>query len=136
MKRAFLSALLACTLVSAGPRSWARAQPSIEVFFSPQGGCTEAVVRALNRATSTVLVQAYSFTSAPITKALVDAHRRGVTVQVILDRSQRTEKYLSADFVAHAGIPTYIDAAHAIAHYPGSGIAPTIKSWSLTGTKS
>ena len=52
----------------------------------------------------------------PIAKALVDAHTRGVKVQVILDKSQRTEKYSSADFVAHAGIPVQIDAAHAIAH--------------------
>ena len=37
-------------------------------------------------------------------------------MQVILDKSQRTEKYSSADFVAHAGIPTFIDAKHAIAH--------------------
>jgi phosphatidylserine/phosphatidylglycerophosphate/cardiolipin synthase-like enzyme len=35
---------------------------------------------------------------------------------VILDLSQRTEKYSSADFVAHAGIPTFIDTQHAIAH--------------------
>jgi phosphatidylserine/phosphatidylglycerophosphate/cardiolipin synthase-like enzyme len=62
------------------------------------------------------LVQAYSFTSAPIANALVDAHKRGVNVQVILDKSQRTEKYSSADFVARAGIPTFIDAKHAIAH--------------------
>ena len=46
-----------------------------------------------------VLVQAYSFTSAPIAKALVDAQRRGVKVQVILDKSQRTEKYSEADFL-------------------------------------
>jgi len=35
---------------------------------------------------------------------------------VILDKSQKTEKYSSADFLAHAGIPVQIDAAHAIAH--------------------
>ncbi len=35
---------------------------------------------------------------------------------MILDKSQRSEKYSSADFVAHAGIPTFIDAKHAIAH--------------------
>jgi len=35
---------------------------------------------------------------------------------VILDKNQRTKKYSSADFVAHAGIPTFIDAKHAIAH--------------------
>ena len=63
----------------------------IQVFFSPKGGCTEAVVANLNKATNTVLVQAYSFTSAPIAKALVDAEKRGVKVQVILDKSQRTE---------------------------------------------
>jgi phosphatidylserine/phosphatidylglycerophosphate/cardiolipin synthase-like enzyme len=36
--------------------------------------------------------------TAPIAKALLDAHKRGVQVQVILDKSQRTEKYSSADF--------------------------------------
>jgi phosphatidylserine/phosphatidylglycerophosphate/cardiolipin synthase-like enzyme len=46
------------------------------------------VVNNLNQATNTVLVQAYSFTSAPIAKALVDAEKRGVKVQVILDKSQ------------------------------------------------
>lgn len=88
----------------------------IQVYFSPKGGCTEAIVGNLNRATNTVLVQAYSFTSAPIAKALVEAKKRGVLVQVILDKSQRTANYSSADFVAHAQIPTFIDAKHAIAH--------------------
>ena len=36
-------------------------------------------------------------------------------VEVILDKSQRTKKYSEADFVAHAGIPTFIDSRHAIA---------------------
>jgi phosphatidylserine/phosphatidylglycerophosphate/cardiolipin synthase-like enzyme len=88
----------------------------IAVYFSPNGGCTDAIVKALGDAKTSVLVQAYSFTSAPIAKALVDAHKRGVSIQVILDKSQRSEKYSSADFVAHAGIPTYIDAKHRIAH--------------------
>jgi phosphatidylserine/phosphatidylglycerophosphate/cardiolipin synthase-like enzyme len=88
----------------------------VQVFFSPQGGCTEAVVDALNHATNSVFVQAYSFTSAPIAKALTDAHQRKVKVRVILDDSQRTEKYSEADFLEHYGIPPLIDAKHAIAH--------------------
>jgi phosphatidylserine/phosphatidylglycerophosphate/cardiolipin synthase-like enzyme len=88
----------------------------IQVYFSPKGGCTEAVINNLGRATNSVLVQAYSFTSAPIAKALVDAEKRGVKVRVILDKSQRTEKYSEADFLIHAGVPTWIDAKHAIAH--------------------
>jgi phosphatidylserine/phosphatidylglycerophosphate/cardiolipin synthase-like enzyme len=39
-----------------------------------------------------------------------------VDVRVILDKSQRGEKYSSADFVLHAGIPIWIDAKHQIAH--------------------
>jgi phosphatidylserine/phosphatidylglycerophosphate/cardiolipin synthase-like enzyme len=88
----------------------------MQVFFSPKGGCTEAVVRELTAANDTILVQAYSFTSSPIAQALVDAHRRGVKVEVILDKSQRTEKYSEADFLANMGIPARIDARHAIAH--------------------
>lgn len=87
-----------------------------KVYFSPKGGATEAVVAALSQAKKSVLVQAYSFTSAPIAAALKAAHDRGVGVRVILDKSQRTERYTSATFLAHAGIPVWIDASHAIAH--------------------
>jgi len=87
-----------------------------EAYFSPKGGCTEAVVNALGKAKQTILVQAYSFTSAPIAEALTKAFKRGVKVQVILDKSNRTEKYSAADFVSHAGIPTLIDAQHQIMH--------------------
>ena len=74
------------------------APANIQIYFSPKGGCTEAVVDALSKAKSTVLVQAYSFTSAPIAKALTDAHRRGVKIQVILDKSNQTDKYSAATF--------------------------------------
>jgi phosphatidylserine/phosphatidylglycerophosphate/cardiolipin synthase-like enzyme len=73
-------------------------------------------VREINQAKREILVQAYSFTSKPIAKALVEAHKRGVKTEIILDKSQRREKYSAADFTAHMGIPTYIDAVHTIAH--------------------
>jgi len=90
--------------------------PSIAVYFSPNGGCTNAIVSALDAAQTSILVQAYSFTSAPIAKALVNAKNRGVDVQAILDKSQKTEKYTSATFLSNAGIPTFIDSKHKIAH--------------------
>jgi phosphatidylserine/phosphatidylglycerophosphate/cardiolipin synthase-like enzyme len=90
--------------------------PPIEVYFSPHGGCTDAIIRELDKAKSTVLVQAYTFTSARIAKALLNAHKRGMKVEVILDKSQRTDQYSSATFFVNAGIPVKIDAQHAIAH--------------------
>src|SRR4051812_19571521 len=88
----------------------------IACYFSPRGGCTDAVVNEIRQARQQILVQAYSFTSVPIANALVEARNRGVAVYIVLDKSQRTEKYSGADYVANAGIPTMIDAAHAIAH--------------------
>ncbi len=107
---------LACASPSAPVSAGPLAAEVIQVFFSPHGGATEAVVHELGNAKKEILVQAYSFTSAPIAKALVDAHKRGVRVTAILDKSQRTQKYSSATFLNNSGIPTYIDAKHAIAH--------------------
>jgi phosphatidylserine/phosphatidylglycerophosphate/cardiolipin synthase-like enzyme len=111
-----LLAALACDWVPKPQPETALDQVSIQVYFSPYGGCTEAIVKALNKAKQTVLVQAYSFTSAPIAAALRDAHRRGVKVQVVLDKSQKTDKYSSATFLKNVGIPVWIDSKHAIAH--------------------
>ena len=87
-----------------------------EIYFSPKGGCTDAIIREIGKAKNSVLVQAYSFTSAPIAKALLDAYKRKVKMEIILDKSQRTQKYSSATFFANHGIPIKIDSAHAIAH--------------------
>ena len=86
------------------------------VYFSPRGGATSAIIQSLDNAKVLVLVQAYSFSSIPITEALVRAHNRGVTVQVLLDKSQRTQRFTAASLLGQAGIRTHIDAAHAIAH--------------------
>ncbi|MGO9137214.1 MAG: phospholipase D family protein [Syntrophales bacterium] len=87
-----------------------------KVCFSPNGVCTESIVKEINAAKSKILVQAYSFTSAPIAKALTSAFKRGVKVEAILDKSQRKERYTSATFISNVGIPTFIDDKHAIAH--------------------
>lgn len=44
------------------------------------------------------------------------AKKRGVNVQVILDKSQKTQRYSSYTFFHNQNIPVYIDSSHAIAH--------------------
>ncbi|MGD0238282.1 MAG: phospholipase D family protein [Syntrophorhabdales bacterium] len=76
--------------------------------------CTEAIIKEIDGAKTEVLVQAYSFTSTPIAKALLNAHKRGVRVEAILSKSrQQKEKYTSATFLADSGIPTYLDDKNA-----------------------
>lgn len=103
-------------LPAAAPAAKFAPEASWEVYFSPHGGAANAVIREINQARQSVLVQAYAFTSAPIARALLRAHQRGVRVEAILDKSQQADKYSAADFLHNAGIKTFIDSAHAIAH--------------------
>jgi phosphatidylserine/phosphatidylglycerophosphate/cardiolipin synthase-like enzyme len=90
--------------------------PSIAVYFSPKGGCTDAVVREIRAARREVLVLAYSFSSKPIAQALVDAKVRGVRVDILLDKSNEQEVYSDLKFFQEQGLEPRIDAQHAIAH--------------------
>lgn len=85
--------------------------------FVPDGASCEAMlIDAIRNTRSNLLIQAYSFTSPTIAEALVQAHKRGVDVRVIVDRSQEGEKYTSATFLKHAGIVVGVDYTPAIAH--------------------
>jgi phosphatidylserine/phosphatidylglycerophosphate/cardiolipin synthase-like enzyme len=111
-----VAALAGCAQQQQTPPQTGAGGGSIQVHFSPKGGATDAVVRALNGARQRVRVQAYSFTSQPIAKALLEAKKRGVDVEVVVDKSQRSATYTEADFTANQGIPTFVDDRHAIAH--------------------
>jgi phosphatidylserine/phosphatidylglycerophosphate/cardiolipin synthase-like enzyme len=88
----------------------------LSCWFSPKGGCTDAVVGEIEAATKSIQVQSYSFTSHPIANALIDAHRRGVDVTVVADKSEVEDIRSEIKALQRAGVPVYIDAKHAIAH--------------------
>jgi phosphatidylserine/phosphatidylglycerophosphate/cardiolipin synthase-like enzyme len=92
------------------------ADANYTVCFVPGEDCEGVIVAEIYQARGVILVQAYSFTSMPIAKALVSAKQRGVSVQVILDKSQRSERYSGATFLGNAGIRTLIDEQPSIAH--------------------
>jgi phosphatidylserine/phosphatidylglycerophosphate/cardiolipin synthase-like enzyme len=116
-KRCLWMVLFFCILSAGAPDAgMIPAMGSVEVFFSPNGGATEAVVREIDAAKSEVVVQAYSFTSVPIAQALLNAKKRGIRIEAVLDKSQRSERYTAATFLMNAGINVVIDDRHAIAH--------------------
>jgi phosphatidylserine/phosphatidylglycerophosphate/cardiolipin synthase-like enzyme len=86
------------------------------VCFTPGQACSQDLVNVINSSTKSIFVQAYSFTSAPIAKSLFDAFKRGVNIEIILDKSQVTAKYSSAVYFSNANIPLWIDYKPAIAH--------------------
>jgi phosphatidylserine/phosphatidylglycerophosphate/cardiolipin synthase-like enzyme len=126
----FQRAILVAALIALGMTPAAARQPvdlpahadapasGMDVGFSNghNDHAESVVLKVINSSRSTLLVAAYSFTSPVIAEALVAAKRRGVDVRVVMDKSQRTERYTSATFLAHMGIPVRIDAQHKIQH--------------------
>ncbi len=77
---ALLSALLAALPVASD------AEMVVQACFSPQGKCSAHILRAIEQAQKELLVAVYAFTNDNLAHALVQAKKRGVVVQVVLDR--------------------------------------------------
>jgi phosphatidylserine/phosphatidylglycerophosphate/cardiolipin synthase-like enzyme len=58
----------------------------VQTCFSPQGKCSTHILREIQSAKQELLVAVYAFTSDDLAGALAQAKKRGVTVQVIVDR--------------------------------------------------
>jgi phosphatidylserine/phosphatidylglycerophosphate/cardiolipin synthase-like enzyme len=67
-------------------RSAAGAEMVVQACFSPQGKCSAHILREIEQAKKELLVAVYAFTSDDLAQALVQAKKRGVVVQVVVDR--------------------------------------------------
>jgi phosphatidylserine/phosphatidylglycerophosphate/cardiolipin synthase-like enzyme len=92
------------------------ASASYELSFSPNGKALSLVLNTINSAQKEILVAAYSFTSKPISKALVGAHQRGVSVRVVADEKENGERYTAVHFLANQGVPVRLNSNYAIMH--------------------
>ncbi len=85
--------------------------------FSPEGGCTAAIMDEAGKAKTEILVQMFSFTSGPIRDSLLKAQRRGVTVAIILDQGeQKNQRYKTANILSRGGVRVFLDDLHSHAH--------------------
>ena len=87
-----------------------------DVYFSPNGGAENAIVKSIGEAKKEVLVQAFLFSNKPITEALVAAHKRGVAVKVIVDKTMEHHRHNTVPDILKARIPTFVDNKHRTAH--------------------
>jgi phosphatidylserine/phosphatidylglycerophosphate/cardiolipin synthase-like enzyme len=90
---------------------------TVEFAFTPGDAIDDRLVALVDTAQREVLVQAFSFTQRRLARALIAAHRRGVAVAVLADRTQALETPQSAvGELAAAGLPVWLDGRHAAAH--------------------
>ena len=62
------------------------AEMVVQACFSPQGKCSAYILREIEQAKKELLVAVYAFTNDELAGALVNAKKRGVAVQVVIDR--------------------------------------------------
>lgn len=85
MKHAvFLAAAIFCAFIRLDEP--ARAEMVVQACFSPQGNCSAHILREIQTARKELLVAVYAFTNEDLATALVQAKKRGVGVQVVIDR--------------------------------------------------
>src|SRR6218665_3670864 len=120
----FTAAICIGLVLSGGVVSSASAGPDagIEVGFSPDGSGKAWVWRPTSSPRQSIRLAAYSFTAAPVARALVDAKKRGVDVAVVVDYKNnlvedRSGKARAAlNLLVNAGIPTRTVSAFPIQH--------------------
>lgn len=89
---------------------------SQSVCFEPGGQCTEEIIRTIDRAKTSIRVSAYSFTSDEIAHALIEAHKRGVRVTVIVDARRITERQSKILIMSRQGLAIFADRQHKSSH--------------------
>jgi phosphatidylserine/phosphatidylglycerophosphate/cardiolipin synthase-like enzyme len=94
------------------------AHASIQVGFSPEGSARVLVLDSINHAQRSIDMMAYSFQSADIVQALVDAEKRGVVVRAVIDkkRNQGKVSQKAIAFAAANGVDVQLDGHYHIQH--------------------
>ncbi len=133
--------IIAVVAVVAVAAAWTMGRPKpaasedgIAVYFSSKSG-TDAIIHEIGNAQETVSVQAYSINSRPILVALLDAHKRGVSVHVVLKTRIRNLQGNSAKFLDDVCVPVVLDSQHLrVVGVPGHLVIVIDGEMIITGT--
>jgi phosphatidylserine/phosphatidylglycerophosphate/cardiolipin synthase-like enzyme len=86
---------------------------SVQVFFSPNGGARDAVLKELKGAKEEIDVAMYILTDRELSNALISARRRGVNVRVLLDGKSAEEiGYSKHHFLIERNVNVKLDNTH------------------------
>ncbi len=94
-----------CSSKPSGAKTLHINNAEISVYFSPNGGASDAIIREINNAHSSIDIAMYAFTSRPIGQAVIDAYKRGVKVRLVMDVREANTRFSRSRFFYKAGIP-------------------------------
>lgn len=78
------------------------------VLFAPDDDVQEALIHLIEQETTSICAAIYMLTDKEIARALMEAHRRGITVEVVTDRACVRERWSKMHKLCKAGVPVYV----------------------------
>ncbi|WP_427914895.1 phospholipase D family protein [Ramlibacter sp. MMS24-I3-19] len=95
---------------------------TVEVAFSPDEGSENLVLKVIGTARQDIRMLTYSFTSAPVARALLEAKKRGVDIKIVADQRNNTSEDRSGksraalSLLTEAGADVRLISAYPIHH--------------------
>ncbi|MBR5130764.1 MAG: phospholipase D family protein [Alphaproteobacteria bacterium] len=86
------------------------------VYFTPSNACENNIVKLLNNAKQQIDIAVYSITNKNIADAINNAHRRGIKIRILTDKTQASNKSAKALELYNAGINIKVHSKHRIEH--------------------
>jgi len=113
------------------------AQQDIKVYFSPNGGCQQAVISEIRKAAQTIDIAMYYLSSRDITRALVQASENNVRVRIVLDQSQEIEHASKSGYLIKHGFEVRYHLGFGLMHnkfaiIDGKSLITGSFNWTLT----
>ncbi|MCR3755244.1 MAG: Phospholipase D [Candidatus Westeberhardia cardiocondylae] len=88
----------------------------ITIGFSPGNSAKNIILHAIENAKSSIDIAAYSFTSKPITLALINAQNKGIKIRIVADKKSNTNKYTAVTYLVNHKIPVKLNDKYSIMH--------------------
>jgi cardiolipin hydrolase len=85
------------------------AQVSNHVYFNPGETCLNAIIAGINSTQRSLNICVFTISDDRITRAILQAHRKGIKVKIITDNEKLYDKGSDIRELAQAGIPVRLD---------------------------
>lgn len=79
-----------------------------KALFSPQDNIKETVIGLIKSEKEKICVASYTLTDQDIAKALIKAKKRGMQVELIVDKCYQSDKFSKVALIAQKGIPVFV----------------------------
>lgn len=86
-------------------------------YFSPGDDCRNKIISLINNAKKTIKICVFTISDNKIVQAILDAHKRGISITIISDNDKSNDKGSDINYLSDKGIEVILDhSAHHMHH--------------------